>query len=158
MALLSKKTEEQKAQDAAIKAQRHREAAARQRQEEAEKARQAFLRTAAGQARAAFERGDHVFQYSLDVMNQQAIIIAMVGSTTSSRTADPTAVLNSVCREGWELLNGEVPDRSDMTEAMVSRKFSISLTESLSWRSPKVGSVPGNVHVTPWMRKRQPSR
>jgi hypothetical protein len=39
-------------------------------------------------------------------MNQQAIIVAMVGSRTSAQTTDPTVVLNSVCREGWELING----------------------------------------------------
>src|SRR5438552_10673281 len=30
----------------------------------------------------------------------------MIGSSTSQRTADPTDVLNAVCREGWELING----------------------------------------------------
>src|SRR5947208_12518137 len=30
----------------------------------------------------------------------------MIGSSTSQRTADPTDVLNAVCREGWELVNG----------------------------------------------------
>jgi hypothetical protein len=30
----------------------------------------------------------------------------MVGSTTNQRTSDPVWVLNSVCREGWELVNG----------------------------------------------------
>lgn len=30
----------------------------------------------------------------------------MVGSTTSHKTVDPTWVLNSVCNEGWELVNG----------------------------------------------------
>lgn len=44
---------------------------------------------------------------SIDVMNQQAIIVAMVGGTTSAKHADPTAVLNSVCREGWDLVNGD---------------------------------------------------
>jgi hypothetical protein len=39
-------------------------------------------------------------------MNQKAIIVTMVGSTTSKRTSDPTAVLNSVCHEGWELVTG----------------------------------------------------
>ena len=34
------------------------------------------------------------------------MIVAMVGSTTTKRTSDPTEILNSVCHEGWELLNG----------------------------------------------------
>jgi hypothetical protein len=42
----------------------------------------------------------------MDVMTQQAIVVAMVGSNTSKRTTDPVEVLNSVCREGWELVNG----------------------------------------------------
>jgi hypothetical protein len=72
-----------------------------------EKERQAFLNSPAGRARAAFEAGDHVFQCSFDVMSQQAVIVQMMGSTTTKRTADPTEVLNSVCREGWELVNGD---------------------------------------------------
>ncbi len=39
-------------------------------------------------------------------MSQQTIIVAMVGGTTTQTTTDPSAVLNSVCREGWELVNG----------------------------------------------------
>jgi hypothetical protein len=30
-------------------------------------------------------------------MNQEAIIVAMVGSSTSQRTSDPVEILNSVC-------------------------------------------------------------
>ncbi|EGG45280.1 hypothetical protein SGM_4608 [Streptomyces griseoaurantiacus M045] len=30
----------------------------------------------------------------------------MVGSTTTQRTKDSAVVLNAVCREGWELVNG----------------------------------------------------
>ncbi|SMF57647.1 hypothetical protein [Streptomyces sp. Amel2xC10] len=39
-------------------------------------------------------------------MSQQAIIVKMVGSTTTKQTTDPVVVLNAVCREGWELVNG----------------------------------------------------
>jgi hypothetical protein len=79
---------------------------ARRQTEQLEKDRQAFLRSPTGLARTAYERGDHVFQYSIDVMSQQAIIVAMVGSSTTQKTTDPVAVLNSVCTEGWELVNG----------------------------------------------------
>jgi hypothetical protein len=117
MALMQKKTAEEKAQEAELKAQRRRdtdarkeqerrEAQARKRVERIDQARQAFFGTPAGRARLAFERGDQVFQYEIDVMNQQAIIISMVGSTTSKKTSDPTEILNSVCHEGWELVNG----------------------------------------------------
>jgi hypothetical protein len=78
----------------------------KKRLDEIEKARKAFYTSPAGKARLAFENGDGVFQYSLDVVNQQAIIVAMVGSATSKRTTDPSEILNSVCHEGWELLNG----------------------------------------------------
>jgi hypothetical protein len=47
-----------------------------------------------------------VFQYAHDVMSQQAVIVAMVGSTTTKKTADPSQILNAVCNEGWELVNG----------------------------------------------------
>jgi hypothetical protein len=39
-------------------------------------------------------------------MSQSAVVVAMMGSTTTKKTSDPTAILNSVCREGWELLTG----------------------------------------------------
>jgi hypothetical protein len=39
-------------------------------------------------------------------MNQQAIVVAMMGSTTSKKRRDPAAILYSVCNEGWELVNG----------------------------------------------------
>ncbi len=101
MALISKKTPEQKAIEAGIKdqeredQQKQRERAqaeqqARERTQRREQVRNAFFATPAGQARLAFEREDHVFQYSIDAM----------------RTADPVATLNSVCNEGWELLTG----------------------------------------------------
>ncbi len=117
MALISKKTPEQRAIEAGIKEQQREVAAqkrgeaeaqkqARERTEKREKARTAFFATPGGQARLAFERGDHVFQYSASVMKQEAIIVAMVGSTTSKKTTDPVAILNSVCNEGWELVNG----------------------------------------------------
>ena len=42
----------------------------------------------------------------MDVMKQQAIVVAMVGANTKKETKDPVAILNSVCNEGWELLSG----------------------------------------------------
>jgi hypothetical protein len=84
------------------RAQKEREKAERQAQRE----REEFLRTPVGQAHSAYQRGDHVFQYSLDVMNQGAVIVAMVGSSTTKRTSDPSEVLNAVCAQGWELVTG----------------------------------------------------
>jgi hypothetical protein len=71
-----------------------------------EREEQAFFKSPAGRARVAFDEGDHVFQYAINVMNQEAIIVAMVGSKTKKRTSDPVDVLNSVCHEGWEIVNG----------------------------------------------------
>jgi hypothetical protein len=101
MALISKKTPEQKAIEAGIKEQerevqqKQREQAqaeqqVRERAQRREQVRNAFFATPGGQARLAFERGDHVFQCSIDAM----------------KTTDPVATLNSVCNEGWELVSG----------------------------------------------------
>lgn len=77
-----------------------REAAERERQ------RQAFLSSPAGNARAAFERGDRLFQFFMDVKDTKPVVIPMAGATTKTMSADPVAILNSVCNEGWELVNG----------------------------------------------------
>jgi hypothetical protein len=104
---MKKKTPEDIAAEQERKRIAEAERQERKRLEEEEKARQAFLASPAGQARQAFERGDRVFQYSIDVLNQQAIIIAMIGGRTTKRATDPTDVLNSVCHEGWDLVNGD---------------------------------------------------
>src|SRR6266508_3838175 len=106
MPLIKRKTEEERAEKAALKERQQREADRRKFAEQLERERKAFFRTPAGQARLAFDRGDQVFQYAIDVMSQEAIIVAMVGSTTAQKTSDPVAILNSVCHEGWELVNG----------------------------------------------------
>lgn len=109
MALLKKDIPE----EAAAKEQRQHEGAAakedQKRTKAFEKAWNAFWASPAGRARLAYRAGDQVFQYSIDVMNQQAIIVAMVGSKTSSTTADPTAILNAVAREGWEIVSADFP-------------------------------------------------
>jgi hypothetical protein len=104
--LLKKKSDEERVAEAAAKDEKERETQERKRAQKIEKVRRAFFTTPPGEARLAFEAGDQVFQYSIDVMNQQAIIVAMSGSTTSKKESDPTAVLNLVCNEGWELVNG----------------------------------------------------
>jgi hypothetical protein len=101
----NKTAEEKAAEDA----QRERDQAWKEqqrRQAAAEKERAAFLASPVGQAETGFARGDQVFQYSHSVMSQQAIIVAMVGSNTSKTTTDPSEILNAVCRQGWELVNG----------------------------------------------------
>lgn len=73
---------------------------------QAQREHEAFLGTPVGQARTAFERGDHLFQYAHDVESQNAVIVSMVGSTTNRTSSDPTEILNAVAQEGWELVNG----------------------------------------------------
>jgi hypothetical protein len=41
------------------------------------------------------------------VVNQDAVVVAMVGARSNSQQVDASAVLNEVCREGWELINGD---------------------------------------------------
>jgi hypothetical protein len=79
---------------------------ARRREQDLRREREAFLATPQGQARQAYERGDLVFHYVLDVMTQQAVIVSMVGSTTTKKTTDAVGVLNAVSKEGWDLVNG----------------------------------------------------
>jgi hypothetical protein len=58
--------------------------------------RAAFYKTPAGQARLAYERGDYVFQCSIDETTQQA------GGTPSEQTTESLVI--AVCHEGWELV------------------------------------------------------
>jgi hypothetical protein len=72
-----------------------------------EKLRSQFFASPAGQARIAFENGGQVFQYALDVYTTQTFHIPMVGAYSAPKsTSDPSEILNSVCNEGWELVNG----------------------------------------------------
>lgn len=105
MALFTKKTPEEEAAEAARKEQERASADERKRQERIEKARQAFFASPVGKARTGFDRGDHVFQFKIDVHNQTAVIVPMVGANTTQKTSDPVDILNSVCREGWELIS-----------------------------------------------------
>jgi hypothetical protein len=106
MALMGRKSEEEKAAKAARKEQERAEAEERKRRQAIERARADFFDSPAGKARVAFGAGEQVFQYAHDVTSQQAIIVAMVGSRTGKQTSDPSEILNSVCDEGWELVNG----------------------------------------------------
>jgi hypothetical protein len=116
MPLKRRTTEEKEARElekqaAAEDAQRVREAQQLIKQREREKKerkrqREAFMASPPGQARTAFEQGDELFQTEFSVMSQKAIIVAMVGGTTTQKANDPTTILNAICREGWELVNG----------------------------------------------------
>jgi hypothetical protein len=136
MPLFKGKTPEELARETAEKERRQAEAESRRQAEQVEKERQAFLKSPVGMARAAFDRGDLVFQYSIDVMNQAAIIVAMIGSATSHKTIDSVEVLNAICREGWDLVSG---DFVFVEEGQQSRdKF---MSSGQTWRSRDGPSV-----------------
>ena len=89
-----------------------REMRDREREEEewqriAEVRRQAFYCTPAGRARVAFERGQSLFQYELDVGYTQAMVIPGLHHQPPLETTDPVDILNSVVAEGWKLTNSE---------------------------------------------------
>ena len=90
----------------------------------------------AGKARVAFGAGEQVFQYAHDVTSQKAIIVAMVGSTTAKQTSDPSEILNSVCHEGWELVNGSFVF---VHEGSQSRDKFMSSGQNLSVKGTTVG-------------------
>jgi hypothetical protein len=105
--VLKRQSEEEKEAKRLQKLASTEEARRRADEKERERQRQAFLASPGGRAREAFERGDFVFQYSIDVHTTQATVVAMAGAFTKSKeTNDPTDVLNSVCHEGWEVVNG----------------------------------------------------
>lgn len=101
-----RRSPEEKAQRQAEQDRAREEAAAAKRAEQIQREEDQFWASPAGQARIAYDEGDHVFQCHFDVMSQEAVIVVMVGSTTRKQTTDPTDILNSVCREGWELITG----------------------------------------------------
>jgi hypothetical protein len=87
------KTEEEQAAAGAAKAEK-----------QAERGAAAFRRSPAGQARSAYEQGDRLFQVDFEVMKQSAEIVAMMGSYNTAHANDPTAVLNAIAAEGWDLI------------------------------------------------------
>jgi hypothetical protein len=104
--MFKSKTPEEKAAGEAERQLRAQEQDVQRQRDQAARERAAYLSTPVGQAEVTSDRGDEVFQYSLSVMSQQAIIVAMAGSKTSKSTTDPTEVLNAGCRQGWEFVNG----------------------------------------------------
>ena len=111
MALLKRETPEEKEarqqQKANEREARDKEKAIQARSAAIEKMRGEFFASPAGRAREVFERGDFVFQYVLDVYSTQTFTLPMVKSYSGPKsTNDPSDILNSVCHEGWELVNG----------------------------------------------------
>jgi hypothetical protein len=57
-------------------------------------------------AREAFERGDHIFQYTQSASLEDAYTGARYGRPF--KAVQQLEIANQICREGWELVNGSV--------------------------------------------------
>lgn len=64
----------------------------------------AFSETPVGQARMAFNMGYRFFQTQFEVRHQTGATLAMAGAFTASKDNDPTALLNAIADEGWDLV------------------------------------------------------
>lgn len=69
--------------------------------------RQAFFQSPAGRARLAFERGQHLFQYELEIDQVEPTVIPGPLGTSPRTTEDAVDILNSVAVEGWKLVDGK---------------------------------------------------
>lgn len=69
--------------------------------------RQAFFQSPAGRARLAFERGQHLFQYELEIDRVEPTVIPGPLGASPRTTEDAVDVLNSVVVEGWKLVDGK---------------------------------------------------
>ncbi|HYG96370.1 MAG TPA: DUF2510 domain-containing protein [Solirubrobacterales bacterium] len=69
--------------------------------------RQAFFQSPAGRARLAFERGQHLFQYELEIDRVQPTVIPGPVGAPARATEDAVDILNSVVVEGWKLVDGK---------------------------------------------------
>jgi hypothetical protein len=69
--------------------------------------REAFFHTPAGRARLAFERGQDLFQYELELDNVGPTLIPGPVGAPARTSEDPVDILNSVVVEGWKLVDGK---------------------------------------------------
>jgi Protein of unknown function (DUF2510) len=69
--------------------------------------RETFFQTPAGRARLAFERGQHLFQYELELDRVEPTLIPGHAGASGRTTSDPVDILNSVVVEGWKLVDGK---------------------------------------------------
>jgi hypothetical protein len=97
--LLSKGVEKRSARKTA-KQEESREKAAQKRQRE-------FEKSPLGRARAAFSKGDLVFQVGLPLESLDGAVLLAI-RFANRYASDPSAILNGICREGWELVSSSV--------------------------------------------------
>lgn len=89
------------------RAQRSREREHLQQRLWMETERQAFFQSPAGRARLAFERGQHLFQYELEIDRVEPTVIPGPVGAAARTTEDAVDILNSVVDEGWKLVDGK---------------------------------------------------
>ncbi len=87
--------------------QRTRERAQIEQRLRIEAQREAFFQTPAGRARLAFERGQHLFQYELELDRVEPTLIPGHVGAAGRTSEDPVDILNSVVVEGWKLVDGK---------------------------------------------------
>jgi hypothetical protein len=87
--------------------QRAREREHERQRMSVEAERQEFFRSPAGRARLAFERGQRLFQYELELDRLAPTLIPGPLGGQSRLTEDPVDILNSVVWEGWKLVDGK---------------------------------------------------
>lgn len=61
-----------------------------------------FVASPQGMARTCYQRGDALFQVSLDLENIQNHVIAMESAYTTRHAIDVSDVLNAIHSEGWQ--------------------------------------------------------
>ena len=133
MAFMRKKTPEELAAEEEQRAEaeaRYREVVARAQERRGTSAEQLAAEAAAKdletrraeylslpgtQARAAFDRVDGLLQCSIEFVPGRAVVVTVVGDGISHQVATPAEVLNSIDREGWDLVTGSfVPGSGTM--------------------------------------------
>ena len=134
--MFKSKSPEERAENARVRLERTAAREGENARREAERQRAAFLASPVGCAQTAFEHGDHLFQYAHDVESQAAIIVAMIGSTTSRSSTDPSDILNAVCRQGWELVNASFVFREQGSQ---SRDKFLSSGQNVAVKGTTVG-------------------
>ncbi len=61
----------------------------------------------------AFDRGDVLFQFELDVRDSTTFTIPMWKTGAMTTTTDASDVLNSIAHEGWRLVDRHEADEAD---------------------------------------------
>ena len=107
MGIFSSETDAERAERKATDQQRKAAEQQRREEERAECARAnedaKFLASPPGQARTRYQRGDHLFQISLDVETIKSHVVAMENAYTTRHATDVSEILNAVVAEGWAL-------------------------------------------------------